>query len=1019
MPPSSPAHPPNSRQPERIAFTESPAISNHIVVRAVFLIPSAVFAASSFACLADEEPFSKGLDRIAELGLPDMKGAMWMKIPGDSESYFTSSYQFQEMAAKLSGNAWKRATEPPTYLEFGSAITLNSDQPETKTSDADGEAKPGLLGKMLQNYQDKNPEAEKKPKAPEPVVSQAAKDAAKLVKVLEKASVVESVNDSIEYGSANLHGRLMLFAAQLQAAGETESANALAAALFKAVENDSALIDGAISHLADTDYATAVNSFFETTDWQAYHTAIKALLEKFPRGWADAPAVALLSTNLEKRPATPPPLSLPGIAVKPEALALLDKLLVKHTVKTSDEALAKAQGMDLNQYPARQRAEMIQWLRANAGEGISFSDTSLWLLPSEGKGDEQTSSPIESIKAMRMDGFIALAAAVTDETLVPIRKQNEGGGYYSSSESPAALIRRRYANLARPISRGEIAAALISSAIPTQEDPYSNSTPPDPADLAAQAIEFWKANKDKSGVELATLYIAEGSDNQRSFASSYLATSKDPAAHAAFEKTVLESDDPLSLIQAVESYLDARKAAAKTFANAYIKLIRDNPPSEEDLQRGMFGYQIREAGGIDNYLKKLSLKVGDVSLKKMIAEALRAKAEPTDDEDEDEDEDEEPKSPIAALATAIQGMPLHECLTAFGKARSAASPAQWMEIHQLLLGRIYYETRNQDGADTKALPEDVLEIWKPHIARTDELPAEGDFPKFASAYGAKTTGDGSALLIELATSPQLAYTLNYFAQAADSPDAVMAFARKRAEAWSSGAEPEEWPNSESVSEERVAEISEKIAALKADELIPYAMSLPLSERLSLMEIVNEYGEEASLPEGLRELRGTLVSLKPVFAQDHDAEAAAKLGLAAGDKITPELLTKIADALLLDAANTSTTAVMLFPAPLNLGSSLYVTSVKDLDRTKLRSSGIEYTARLFAQHESPEAMCVIAVQNAADIRVLKDGKPVTLETDGSGLTALTEALESKSPTLPYIRIIVLTRADAEKINNQDQ
>lgn len=977
-------------------------------MRTVFLISSAVFAASSFACLADEEPFSKGLDRIAELGLPDMKGAMWMKIPGDSESHFTSSYQFQEMAAKLSGNAWKRSTEPPTYLEFGSAIRLSSDQPETKTSDADGEAKPGLLGKMLQNYQDKNPEAEIKLKAPEPVVSLAAKDAEKIVKALEKASVVESVNDSIEYGSANLHGRLMLFAAQLQAAGETESANSLAAALFKAAENDAALIDGAISHLADTEYSAAASAFFESTDWQAYHTAIKALLEKFPRGWADAPAVALLSSNLEKRSATPPPLSLPGIAVKPEALALLDKLLAKQTVKTSDEALAKAQGMDLNQYPARQRAEMIRWLRANAGEGISFSDTSLWLLPSEETKDEEPASPVEELKAMRMDGFIALAAAVTDETLVPIRKQNEGGSYYSSSESAAALIRRRYANLARPISRGEIAAALISSALPTQEVPYSNSTPPEPADLAAQAIEFWKANKDKSGVELATLYIAEGSDNQRSFASSYLAASKDPAAHAAFEKTVLESDDPLSLIQAVESYLDARKAAAKTFANAYIKLIRDNPPSEEDLQRGMFGYQIREAGGIDSYLKRLSLKVGDVSLGKMISQALRAK--PTKDESGAE------KSPIAALAPAIQGMPLHECLTAFGKARSAASPGQWMEIHQLLLGRIYYETRNQDGADTKALPEDILEIWKPHIALTDELPAEGDFPKFAKAYGAKTTGDGSALIVELAADPMLAYTLNHFAQAAESPEAVMAFARKRVEAWSSGAEPEPWPSSGSVSEQRVDEISGKIDTLKADEIIPYAMSLPLSERLSLMEIV---GEEEAAPVGLLELRNTLVSLKPVFDQDHDAEAAAKLGLAVGDKITPELLTKISDTLLLDAANSTTTTLMFFPAPLNLGTGLYVTTAKDLDPMKVRSSGMLSFTRQFEQHGNPDAMCIIAVQNTADIRVLKDGKPVTLETEGSGLAALTTALESKSSTLPYIRVIVLTRADAEKIINQDQ
>ena len=988
-----------------------------MAVRAVLLISPAVFVASSFACLADEMPFSEGLDRLAELGLPDMKGALWIKLPGESESYFTSSYQFQEMAANLSGNAWKLPTEPPSYLEFGSATKLDSGDSKAEDEEDGEDAKPSLLGKMLRNYQEKNPEPKKEPKAPEPDISLAAKDAGKIVKALAKASVAESVNDSMEYGDANLHGRLMLFAAQLQAAGETESADSLAAALFNAAENDAALIDGAISHLADTDYAAAANAFFDTTDWQAYQAAVKALLEKFPRGWTDAPAVALLSSNLEKRAATPPPLSLPGIAIMPEALALLDKLLVKQTVKTSDEALAKAQGVDLSKYPARQRAEMIHWLRSNAGEGVSFSDPTLWLLPSEGKKDSQPASPIEALKAMRMDGFIALAAAVTDETLVPIRKQNDGSSYYSSSESPASVIRRRYANLARPISRGEIAAALISSALPTQEDnSYSNSSEPDPADLAAQAVEFWKANKEKSGVELATLYIAEGNDNQRSFASSYLASSKDPAAHAAFEKTVLETNDPLTLIQAVERYLDTRKAAAKPFATAYIRLIRDNPPGDDELQRSMVGYYIREAGGIENYLKKLSLKVGDVSLGKMIAEALRAKAEPTDDEDE------EPKSPIAALAPAIQGMTLHECLTAFGKAHSSASPEQWMEIHQLLLGRIYYETRNrggeEEGEGPKALPEDVLNLWKPFVARTDALPEKGDFPKYARAYGAKTTGDASALIIELATSPQLAYTLNNFAQAEGSPEAVMAFVHKRTAAWSSGEKPEEWPSSESVSEERVEEISTKLAALKADEIIPYAETLPISERFALMDIVGGFDEEESAPEGLRELRNTLVSLKPVFDQDHDAEAAAKLGLAVGEKITPELLTKISDTLLLDAANTTTTTVMFFPAPLNLGTGLYVTTAKDLDPMKVRNSGMNYFTRQFEQHGNPDAMSVIAVNSVADLRVLKDGKPVTIESEGSGLTALTEALESKSPTLPYIRIIVLTRADAEKINNQE-
>lgn len=982
-------------------------------MRASFLISPALVLASSWICHAGETSFSEGLKRLAALGLPPMQGAQWVKAPGDFRNGFTDSYHFQEMSVKLSGNVWKLPGDPHIHLDFGSAAEVDlpgSGEPQKDTAD---EQKPGLLGKMLRNYQEKNPEPKKKSKTPaEPPQSLAAKDAAKLANALGKASVAQEINQRMRWGDANLHGRIMLFAAQLHAAGETESANNLAAALFKAIDNDPAIIDGAISHLADTQYTASANAFFETTDWDAYHTAIKTLLEKYPRGWDNAPAVALLSSHLEKRAATPAPLSLPGITLKPEALALIDKLLEKQSVETSDEALANARGIDLSRYPARQRAEMISWLRENAAEGVSFSDPSLWLLNFSVAGETPT-SPVEALKAMGMDGFIALVAALTDETLVPIRKQNDGNSYYSSDEAPATAIRRRYASLNRPVTRGEIAAALISSSLPTLEnESFGNNSQPDPADLAESAIGFWKTNKDKSPFDLASLYIAEGNPNQRSLAARFLASAKDPIAHAAFEKTVLSAADPLSLISEVDGYLSARKSAAKSFANAYIKLVRENPPSEEDLNHTSAGWQIREAGGLDNYLRKLSLKVGDVSLHKMIAEALRAKKETAEDE---------ALSPIASLAPAIQSIPLHECLTAFGKTAAAASPSQWMEIHQLLLGRIYYETRNnggEEGDDSKTLPEEILEIWKPLIARTDELPAEGDFPKFARAYGAKTTGDGSALIVELAADPMLAYTLNQFAEAAGASDAVMDFVRKRVAAWSSGEEPEEWPSSDTVSEDRVEEISAKLAALKAAEIIPYAISLPLDERFALIDIVNGYAEEVSTPSGLMELRDTLVTLKPAFEEGHDSEAAAKLGLAIGDRITPELLTKISDTLLLDAENTSTTSLIFLPAPLSLGTCLHVSTAKDLDPEKLRRSGVGYFLQQFEKHNNPEAMSIIAVQNTADIRVLKDGKPVTIESE-SGLTALKEAQDSKSPALPTIRITVLTRADAEKIINQDQ
>ena len=951
--------------------------------------------------------FSQGLEQLAGLGLPSMKGAEWVKFPGNSRQGFTESYEFRDLGVNLTGSAWKLATDPPTYFEFGSSEAIAPPESEGEGEEAEDDGKPGLLGKMLRNYQEKNPEPEK-PADPVPVVSRAAKDADRIAASLAKASVAEEINNNIEWGNSELHGRLILFAVQLHAAGETESANKLASALFNAVENDPALVDGAISHLADNQYSEVADAFFKDTDWEGYLSAAKALLEKFPRGWANAPAVALLVSKLEKRSGTPPSPSLPGIELKPEALQLLGRLLEKQEAVTDLDALAAAQGININDYPAEMRPQIIAMLQEQGMRG-GGSEQGLWLLPSAGESTAADTSPAGKLKAMGMDGFIALAAVATDETLVPARHTGDRRSYHSSNESPADAIRQRYENLTRPTSRGEIAVTLISSVLPVQDDDeYGNSSQPDPAELSEAAIAFWKSNREKSPVELASLYITEGNSTQQSYASTFLSSSKDPVAHAAFEKSVLASDDPISLAANVEEYLDARKGAAKPFANAYIRLLRENPPSDEDLQRTTGGYQIREAGGLENFIKKLSLKVGDVSLAKMVADALKAPGET------------EP-SPLAALASAIQSIPLNECLLAFGKVAGAASADQWMEIHNLLRTRIYYELRNSEDDDPggfEPLPENVLEIWRPLAARAEPLPSEGDFPQYASAYGAKTTGDASALILELATSPGLAYAFNNFAQLEGRSDAVMEHVRKRVDAWTSGEDPEPWPDAENVSEERTKEISAKLAELKAGEIIPYATSLNRDERLALMGVLSEYGDSNPAPPGLLELRETVVSLQPVFGQYHDAEATAKLGISSGDRITAELLTKISDGFLADPTASSTTTVVFFPAAMNLGSNLLVTTAKDLDPAKIQSSGIAFVASQFDQFENPEAISTIVVGRNGDLRVMKEGKPVTLESEGSGLEDLAKALESKSAVLPAIRIYILTKEDAEKISNQE-
>ena len=775
------------------------------------ILPALLLTASPLA--AEKEPpgeppdFSDGLARLARLGLPDMRGARWVRYPGPPRNSFPKSYEFRELGLNLTRDVWKLDTEPPTYLEFGSASTVPA--PDAAQTPEKAVSEPGIFKKMLRNYRDKNPEPEEESKPDIPPEPEAAQDAAAITARLGKSSVAESINNRMRWsGDSNLHGRLMLFAAQLHAAGETRSANSLAAALFLAVNDDTAVIDGAISHLADSRYDAAVSRFFEETDWETFRTSVGEILETFPRGWTNRPAVALLASRLAKRDPSPPLPTLPNLELNSKAVQLLDRLLEKpsEAPETSDRRLAAASGIDLSDFPAEQRAQIITMLRNQGGGSSSFSISSQnWLLNSFTQTADPQSPPLEQLKAIGIDALPALAAVTGDETtLLPIPAPRNQNTYYGGNRSAAAELRQRYRALRRPVSRGEIAVALLTPVLPAPEtDSFSSSSPTDPATLSLDTIAFWKKNKDKTPAELAALYIATGSGPQQTQAASFLASSQDPAAHATFEKTVLESPEPVALIAQVDQYLAARKTAAKPFCAAYIELLTENPPTEEQLQRSPASYQIREAGGLANYLKKLSLSVGDVSLKKMIAEALEAE---TPEESSATNQYGRPQTPVTALAPAIQSIPLAECLVALGESEPNASPAQWMEIHQLLLGRIQYEYRNTPRDEPEApqetpeqqrdtdpspatLPPRVLEIWKPLLASSTPLPPEGSFSEYASTFGSKTTGDASTLLIELANSPQQVYGLQQFAQIEGSATAVIDFVRTRVNAWSRGKNP--------------------------------------------------------------------------------------------------------------------------------------------------------------------------------------------------------------------------------------
>ena len=57
--------------------------------------------------------FSDGLARLAALGLPDMKGATWVKAPKEATELVQQSSEFRSLPLKLQGGAWKLAGEKP------------------------------------------------------------------------------------------------------------------------------------------------------------------------------------------------------------------------------------------------------------------------------------------------------------------------------------------------------------------------------------------------------------------------------------------------------------------------------------------------------------------------------------------------------------------------------------------------------------------------------------------------------------------------------------------------------------------------------------------------------------------------------------------------------------------------------------------------------------------------------------------------------------------------------------------
>jgi hypothetical protein len=940
-----------------------------------FSLATAEEKTSPPTAVTEKPDFSAGFQRLVTLGLPSLEGAEWSSNQDDS----MGDYYLRELLSGLKGKGWKIQTNgKPAFLPLGAvkSAEIAADAPRGGG---------GLLGALLGG-------GSKKAKSVDLVA-----DANKLISILEDPEKSKELRESLEYSGTSSLGRLLVFATQLHQSGHPTEANHLANTVFSLGASPESVIDSAINQLASRDLGLVTEDLFIRKDWAAYERDLRALTVRYPRGWQAFPAVQMLLPAVAKRvagvmPAKP---TIKGVALNPEAIAALDEALQDTKGAPDDEAVtryAKENGIPLANLTPDLRSRIAEML-AGSDEGRSGGP---WLI--EEPPGEEAKDPWSRLKKLRLDALPALAAVAGDETLTFSRNSSSGrSSYYSSSrESAADQALSAYQSMDRPLTRGELACRLLASALPGENQGESGSQA-----LADSAMEFWKAHQKKSRLELLLVFLADGDSYQKQTASTALAEMPDEAAHQAFEKYVLETDDIISTLSSVTPYLKLRKAAARDFFTRYSAVLKSQLEGT-DLEQISGGYQIKQAGGVDKYLKKLSLFVSGESPRKLVLELAKA---------------EKPNlQQIQSLAATVQESSPDQLVPLF---LEAAVMATHLETRLAFLsafpGRRYRgNSENEEEAGETPIPSAQIANWTTLLG--DERPA-------ASGEAIRQLAAGTLEQLHSPGTLERIYLINQLDPRACS-ELILARAKDRV----AGKSPTPLPDPEKVTAARVDEILKQLAAAKTEAVHELAKSWPLEEQLAFLKWRSDPENVAKLPANLIASRKLLTppietAGSPTLAQM--TEIRQSLDLKPKAKIEYELITHLANTLALAARKQSGLVAIFANSPLDTGVALYAFQLFE-PAGKTGMYGSYYMSQAQPALREPGADAVVAVSWASDRRgesaIWKINDKTITPPEAGVLEKLREVLavlDQPETTRLQIMISVLHRDDLEKLNKLNQ
>ncbi|MGJ8657432.1 MAG: hypothetical protein ACSHX6_13365 [Akkermansiaceae bacterium] len=757
----------------------------YLLITLITAIPTTTLGQANTAPPSKKSPnriidYTPAIDELLKIGFPNIKdteGIKYVKVNDRNLEWTCSGFGFpshDDNIPKLKGNGFhipsKDKTKPDRFIYLGGCeidYFPSTLKPTSNQAQQTSTRGPISTADLSQD----------------------------LISILTWAQA-DTTHDPFGYNSESTFSAALGFAVLAHQAGHQKEATKLIKTLFLKQQDPEKIINTLINNLANREYNSVHAKFTQNTNWSEFHTSLITLQKKYPRGWANQPGLEILIPQVLSRvknlPVPTP--SIPGHTFSPEIQKLIDTT-VKPTANTDEY----------------------------------YSANNLFVINPTQKHPK--APPFIQLTHHGMDGFIAIASMIGDETLMP-QADNDGNSHYSNYYYNDDFIspQAAYQALAKPPTRGTKATSIIQSALPHNSQMLAAMTP---AQLKSLAIEWWKKHRNDTKTALITHYLELGNQSHTAALIQSMMDQDTAESRLLLEKTILTHQRPSYQADIVKYYVKKRKSKAKDFLAKYKDILIN---AEKTTNTNSIHYSVRNAGGAEKFIESLTSYTEEIDPQKLLTDLAK--------------KDAKAKQIMELLSTAYEGQALSEYINPLIQiAANKEETIDQMHILTTLLESSYSNGKTSSspsGANLRAALSTMLSNHKAQEAKketvdpnkptlTPEQQTAWEKLLFSDLHihGSKISSVAGMLLDKFTNPDRTAW--QYESLETLGPDTIDKLIRERSKLILAGTPLSPLPDPDSINEERLTEMLKSLNAVAPAQLRQTLLAFNHSERIKLTD----------------------------------------------------------------------------------------------------------------------------------------------------------------------------------------